>query len=184
MSKKSSKIKTKNIIENQSNKSKKNIPKSILVIGIVIILAIVIVIIINSDKETSTTDSEYQFHKEGKLTILDSNKVVKKKIDIEIADTEYDRELGLMFRKEMSDEQGMLFIFPVEDNLSFWMRNTYIPLDMIFIDSQKRIITIHKNTIPLSEDSYRSSAPAKYVLEVNGGFTDRFNIKEGDFINW
>lgn len=184
MSKKSSKIKTKNIIENQSNKSKKNIPKSILIIGIVVILAIVIVIIINSNKETSTTDSEYQFHKEGELVILDSNKVIKKKIDIEIADTEYDRELGLMFRKEMSDEQGMLFIFPVEDELSFWMRNTYIPLDMIFINSQKRIITIHKNTIPLSEGSYRSSAPAKYVLEVNGGFTDRYQIKEGDYINW
>lgn len=184
MSKKSSKIKTKNIIENQSNKSKKNIPKSILIIGIVVILAIVIVIIINSNKETSTTDSEYQFHKEGELVILDSNKVIKKKIDIEIADTEYDRELGLMFRKEMSDEQGMLFIFPVEDELSFWMRNTYIPLDMIFINTQKRIITIHKNTIPLSEGSYRSSAPAKYVLEVNGGFTDRYQIKEGDYINW
>lgn len=184
MSKKSSKIKTKNIIENQSNKSKKNIPKSILIIGIVVILAIVIVIIINSNKETSTTDSEYQFHKEGELVILDSNKVIKKKIDIEIADTEYDRELGLMFRKEMSDEQGMLFIFPVEDELSFWMRNTYIPLDMIFINTQKRIITIHKNTIPLSEGSYRSNAPAKYVLEVNGGFTDRYQIKEGDYINW
>lgn len=184
MSKKSSKIKTKNIKENQSDKSKKNIPKSVLIIGILIILAIVIVIINNSKKETSTTSDEYQFHKEDELVILDSNKVIKKKIDIEIADTEYDRELGLMFRNEMTDEQGMLFIFPFEDYQSFWMRNTYLPLDMIFIDSQKRIITIHKNTIPLSEGSYRSSAPTKYVLEVNAGFTDKYQIQEGDYIDW
>ncbi len=185
MSKKSSKIQSKNIAENQSNKSKKILPKNKLIIGLLIILAIVIAIImINSDKETSTTSDEYQFHKEGELTFLDSNNVVKKKINIEIADTEYDRELGLMFRKEMTDNQGMLFIFPIEEYQSFWMRNTYLPLDMIFINSQKKIITIHKNTNPLSDESYRSSSSAQYVVEVNAGFTDKYDINEGDFVNW
>ena len=64
------------------------------------------------------------------------------------------------------------------------MLNTLFSLDMIFINSKKEIVTIHKNTKPLSEQSYPSSEPAQYVLEVNAGFCDRYNIKQGDKVFW
>jgi uncharacterized membrane protein (UPF0127 family) len=64
------------------------------------------------------------------------------------------------------------------------MRNTFIPLDMLFIDSSKQVITIRKNTRPLSDTSYSSTGPAQYVLEVNAGFTDKYGIKEGDIISF
>lgn len=123
------------------------------------------------------------FRKDGELTFLDSNRIVTK-IDIQIAQTEFDRELGLMFRKSMDENQGMLFIFPDVQVRSFWMRNTIIPLDMIFIDSTKTILNIAKSTTPYSDNSYTSVGPAKYVLEVNGGFADRHQIRQGEKVNW
>jgi len=84
----------------------------------------------------------------------------------------------------MEEKQGMLFVFPADAMQSFWMRNTLISLDMIFINSSKEIVTIQKNTKVLSDQSYPSSAPAKFVLEVNRGFTDKYKIVVGDKINW
>ncbi|RPI68080.1 MAG: DUF192 domain-containing protein, partial [Ignavibacteriales bacterium] len=126
----------------------------------------------------------YAFKKEGELTFYTQDNKPIVKIDIELADTEYDRQLGLMKRKSMKENQGMLFIFPNEEQRSFWMRNTFISLDMIFVNSSKEIVTIHKNTRTLSEQSYPSTAPAIYVVEVIAGFTDKHNIKEGDKIGW
>jgi uncharacterized membrane protein (UPF0127 family) len=130
------------------------------------------------------TEDEYMFKKEGGLVIADSAGTPKIRIDIEIADTDFDRQLGLMMRKSMEENQGMLFIFPAEEIQSFWMRNTFIPLDMLFINTDKKIITIRKNTQPLSDNNYTSTAPAQYVLEVNAGFTDKYNIREGDKISF
>ena len=127
-------------------------------------------------------DEEYMFRKNGELVIdSDSGQV---KIDIQIAKTEFDRQLGLMYRKSMDENQGMLFIFPDVQTRSFWMRNTEIPLDMIFIDVNKTILNIAKNTTPYADISYTSNGPAKYVLEVKGGFADRHNISEGDKLEW
>jgi uncharacterized membrane protein (UPF0127 family) len=89
-----------------------------------------------------------------------------------------------MNRESMEEKQGMLFIFPQERFQSFWMLNTLFSLDMLFINKEKEIVTIHKNTTPLSQQSYPSSKPALYVLEVNAGFTDKYNIKEGDKVFW
>jgi len=118
------------------------------------------------------------------LTITDTTNNPIIKIDIEIADNDYERQLGLMNRQSMEEMQGMLFIFPDERFQSFWMVNTLISLDIIFINSNKKIVTIHKNTTPLSEQSYPSSAPAQYVLEVNAGFCDRHTVKLGDKVFW
>ena len=126
----------------------------------------------------------YVFNKEGELTISDSTNPAKVKLDIEIADTDYERQLGLMKRVSMEEKQGMLFIFPNEAMQSFWMRNTLISLDMIFINTNKEIVTIHKNTRVLSDQSYPSTAPAKYVLETVAGFTDKYGINTGDVIDW
>jgi hypothetical protein len=136
---------------------------------------------INSDNNEMV---EYPFTKEGELIFSDSLGNFKVKIDIEIADDDFQRELGLMNRKSMHENQGMLFIFPIEKYQSFWMRNTFISLDMIFVDANKNIVTIHKNTEILSDKSYPSSKPAKYVVEVLGGFTDKYNIQIGDKIDW
>jgi len=84
----------------------------------------------------------------------------------------------------MEMNQGMLFIFPEEEIRSFWMRNTYISLDMIFVNADKKIVTIHKNTKTLSDQSYASTEPAQYVVEVCAGFSDKYSIKTGDKINW
>ena len=89
-----------------------------------------------------------------------------------------------MNRSSMKENQGMLFIFPDEEIQSFWMRNTLISLDMIFVNKNKKIVTIHKNTKILSSQSYSSTEPAMYVIEVDGGFTDRHHIVRGDKIYW
>ena len=155
-------------------------------IGTIIVLIIVATFfILNNVIYIDKPEVEYyKFKKEGELTITDSLGNSKIKIDLEIADTEYERQLGLMNRNAMEETQGMLFKFPEERLQSFWMRNTLIPLDILFINKDKEIVTIHKNTKVLSTQSYPSSAPAIYVLEVNGGFTERQNIQEGYKIFW
>ena len=154
--------------------------------AIAAILAAVIILFVYPGILNKENNEEvyYMFKKEGELTISDSSSTLKAKIDIEIADTDYERQLGLMKRVSMEENQGMLFIFPNDTMQSFWMRNTLIPLDMIFINSNKKIVTIHKNTKILSDQSYPSSAPAKYVLEVNAGFTDKYNVFVGDVLEW
>ena len=106
------------------------------------------------------------------------------KINIEIADDNEERVKGLMFREKLDENFGMLFIFDNEEYQTFWMKNTLIPLDMIFIDKNFKIIDI-KDAVPCKEEPcalYKSSKPAKYVLEVNGNFTMKNNIKMGDKI--
>jgi len=152
---------------------------------IIVLIAVAVFFIVNNLINNDTPEVKYYtFKKEGELTFADSLGNAKIKIDLEIADNEYERQLGLMNRKSMGENQGMLFIFPYEKMQSFWMRNTLIPLDIIFINKDKEIITIHKNTKTLSTQSYPSTEPALYVVEVVGGFTDRHNIIVGDKIFW
>ena len=153
--------------------------------GLVVICLLIFFFLVNNFMcDENNEETYYNFKKEGELTFTDSSGNFLKKIDIEIADTDYDRQLGLMNRKSMEENQGMLFIFPAERYQSFWMLNTLFSLDIIFVNSNKEIVTIHKNTTPTSQESYPSSKPAIYVVEVVAGFTDKFNIKEGDKIYW
>jgi len=139
---------------------------------------------IKIDTADQKNAEKIKFTKMGEVYFQDSVKSLKKKIDVEIAETDETRQKGLMFREQMMEEQGMLFIFPVEEPQGFYMRNTIIPLDIIFVNSKKKIIKIHKKTEPFSERSLPSFKPALYVVEVNAGFTDKFGIKEGDHIDW
>jgi uncharacterized membrane protein (UPF0127 family) len=121
---------------------------------------------------------------EGELTFIKSNEPNQvKRIAIEIADTPEKRNRGLMDRRSLPDSTGMLFIFDRAGQQNFWMKNTYIPLDIIFVNGDKRIVKIHKYAAPHSIDSYPSEKDAQYVVEVNGGFTDQHNIQEGDRIS-
>jgi uncharacterized membrane protein (UPF0127 family) len=134
----------------------------------------------SNEKETYKT----QFKKQGEVFFHDSLNNLIKKIDVEIAETDDSRHLGLMFREGMSEDQGMFFIFSTEEEQSFYMKNTVLPLDIIFVNSKKKIVKIHKNTEPFSEKSLPSNKPATYVVEVNAGFTDKFKVKEGNSIDW
>ena len=154
------------------------------IITVIAVLALIIFLAFPDLLKKHNYENEYHFKKEGELTFYSPDSVKKTTIDIEIANTEYERELGLMKRKNMEENQGMLFIFPEEKMQSFWMRNTLISLDMIFVNAKKEIVTIQKNTKVLSDQSYPSSKPAKYVIEVDAGFSDRYNIKDGDIISW
>ena len=176
--------KKKQSTEKQSaeQKEKSSTPKY----GIIAVVIIVAGFFIynNFIKKDSSEMHYYKFKKEGELTISDSLGNNKAKINIEIADDDYSRQLGLMNRKGMEDNQGMIFIFDEERMQSFWMLNTLFSLDMIFINKENRIVTIQKNTTPLSQQSYPSTKPALFVLEVVGGFSDNYNIKEGDVVHW
>lgn len=134
---------------------------------------------------TSRPLTEPQFKKEGQLVFLEkeSQKIIKK-INIEIAEKYLERQQGLMYRTSMPDSVGMLFIFEREQLQSFWMKDTYISLDILFVNETNEIVTIHRNATPRTEDSIFSYKNSKYVVEVIGGFCDKFNIKEGDFIRF
>ena len=106
------------------------------------------------------------------------------RINAEIADDEQEQTKGLMFKEKLNENEGMLFVFENEQEQIFWMKNTLIPLDMVFIDENFEIVDI-KTAVPCKEEPcalYKSPKPAKYVLEVNGNLTAKKGIKIGDRI--
>lgn len=128
---------------------------------------------------------EPKFQKEGELSFISSesgNPVTT--IEIEKADNDMERQFGLMYRRSMGENQGMLFLFEESTQQGFWMKNTYIPLDIMFVDENNVITTIHQNATPMSEKTLYSKGNAKYVVEVVGGFAEKHGIKEGDRISW
>lgn len=110
--------------------------------------------------------------------VRDGDVVTKVKIDL--AETEAERQTGLMRVKYMPADRGMLFIFPKQRLITMWMRNTYIPLDMIFAQCDGTISHIHENAVPHDETLISSKGLARVVLEVNGGFAAHHGIKAGD----
>lgn len=124
------------------------------------------------------------FKKEGELVIKKPNDSIIKRFDIEIADTDYETQTGMMYRDSMEDNQGMLFVFPTASYHSFYMKNTRIPLDIIYIGSDKKIINIQKNAKPFDNTSLPSEGPSQYVLEINGGLSDALNLVIGDSIDY
>jgi uncharacterized membrane protein (UPF0127 family) len=103
---------------------------------------------------------------------------------VEIAATPEKREFGLMYRRDLPANHGMLFIFPAEKVNSFWMKNTPIPLDMIFINRERKIVGIVHETVPFSMDGRSVSVPSQYVLEINGGLSRQYGFKAGDVVRF
>jgi|TARA_B110000014_G_C20098932_1_gene576466 hypothetical protein len=136
------------------------------------------------DLKTDVIETNIKFKHEGDLSILDTSNKLLKNIQIEIADNDFERQTGLMYRKEMEHNKGMLFIFDMSEVRSFYMKNTYISLDIIYIDTNNTIINIIENTKPLNDTSLLSNFPAKYVLEINAGLSKKWNIKNGDKISY
>ncbi len=103
--------------------------------------------------------------------------------EVELAATNEEQAIGLMFRKSLDKNKGMLFVFSGEGEYTFWMKDTFIPLDIIWINENKEIVFISENAQPCKEDSCPSIAPdkkAKYVLEINGGISKEIGLKVGD----
>ncbi len=139
----------------------------------------------NETKEKKSITKEVRFQKEGELTLMKAaNDSIVVSIDIEIAEGEYETQTGLMYRKSMQDDRGMLFIFDDEIRRSFYMKNTEFSIDIIFINGANEIVNIQKNAQPLEQTSLPSAAPAKYVLEVNAGLSDTWGLEAGDKIDW
>ncbi len=136
----------------------------------------------NSSSSSNNSTANITFRKDGDLEFVTESG--NKKIDVEIVDQEANILQGLMYRRSMAENQGMLFKFPDMRPRSFWMKNTYIPLDIIYVDSDKKIVSIQKNTEPLNASSLPSEGDAQYVVEVNAGFCDAYGIKKGDQINF
>jgi uncharacterized membrane protein (UPF0127 family) len=103
-----------------------------------------------------------------------------RKFRVEMADTDATRSRGMMFRTSMAPDAGMLFDFKQEQLASFWMRNTLLPLDMLFIKADGTILNIHQRAIPHDESGINSDGPVRAVLEVNGGTVSRLGIRPGD----
>jgi uncharacterized membrane protein (UPF0127 family) len=136
-----------------------------------------------SEKKILT--KEVTFTKEGELTlkkgVTDS---VVAQLDIEFAESEYETQTGLMYRKSMQSNRAMLFVFENDSQRSFYMKNTEFALDIIYINSDFKIVSIQKNAKPLDKSSLPSQAPAKYVLEVNAGQSDQWGLVAGDVIQF
>ncbi len=106
----------------------------------------------------------------------------KHKIEVEIADTPESKTRGLMFRSSLGTHQGMLFIYQKDEEILMWMKNTYIPLDMVFIKRDGQVHRIEHNTEPLSEEIISSGGAVSAVLELKAGGAKKFGLKAGDKI--
>jgi uncharacterized membrane protein (UPF0127 family) len=154
-----------------------NIHKSILLLGLTVLF-------LASCKEASKKTIKTEpilFKKEGELSII------KQKVDtliatlnIELAESEYETETGLMYRDGMKAEEGMLFIFKDERLHNFYMKNTEFPLDIIFIDKNMKIASFQENAQPYSKTLLSSQVPIQYVLEVNAGLAEKWLLEIGD----
>ena len=159
-------------------------------IGVLILAILLMAFVLGSkcskepkDKQESSTIS-YEFRKDGELSILGKDGEVKASFDIEIVSRKDDVHRGLQFRESMQENQGMLFIFDGKQNYGFWMKDTYIPLDMLFIDYENKIFQIAEDTTPFSEEHIEVVGYNLYTLEVNAGICKKYSINNGDTITW
>lgn len=158
-------------------------------IAVIIVLSSVLFTLVQACKgkkgneriEVATKIAEPEFKKEGRLSFLSGADTVKT-IDIEIADNYQERNQGMMHRSSMDFGKGMLFVFDYEEEQSFWMKNTRMSLDIIYVNANREIVSIYKHTQPFSTTSIPSIKPAQFVVETSAGFCDEFGIKEGQQI--
>lgn len=112
----------------------------------------------------------------GKVTFTGAKDAA---VTVEIAEDDRARQRGLMYRRSMPDDRGMIFWFEQKDNHAFWMHNTCIPLDMLYIDDDGLIVGIEENTPTMSDDTFEVGCGSRYVLEVNAGFCRARGIRAG-----
>ncbi len=159
-------------------------PFSYLSLWLLLVAATLVVGCKEEPRQSLQTETA-TFSKEGTLRILSAESdSLRAELDIEIADTDYETQTGLMYRREMEDRQGMLFVFSEEALHSFYMKNTLLALDILFIDKDLKVATIHPNAQPLDEGGIPSQVPVQYVLEVKAGLAERWGVQPGDRIEF
>lgn len=155
-------------------------PQTPLLHGIALLL--VLAAVFNGCK----TDKEPEFRQDGHLDFLrkeaGGSMTTLASIKIEVADEPTEMAQGLKYRSSMRDDEGMFFIFPLEGPQSFWMQDTKISLDILYVNNALQIVHIAPSTVPFSEVGIPSVKPARYVVEVNAGFCAERDIRVGDFI--
>ena len=149
------------------------------------LITAMVLISCDKDSEKEKIDTEpIVFNKEGELSISKPNGELVQELDIEIADNDFERETGLMYRESMADDQGMLFIFEDSKPRSFYMKNTEIPLDIIYFGSDSTAVSFQKDAEPNDLTALPSNEPAQFVLEVNAGLADEWGLEVGDKIDF
>lgn len=138
----------------------------------------------SEEEERLPVFTEIPFDKEGTLTFLQPDGREITTIDIEIAESDSAQARGLMQRRSLPAGGGMLFPYDTPRPLSFWMRNTPLPLDIIFVGDDGRIVNIARRTRPYSDESITSDGPAQYVVEVRAGFADRHGLTDSTRVRW
>jgi uncharacterized membrane protein (UPF0127 family) len=130
----------------------------------------------------ATALAQLQTFPTAPLTILTASG--PHKFTVEIATTPAQEEQGLMFRRSLAPDAGMIFEFAAPQVASFWMKNTLIPLDMLFVDASGHIVSIRERAVPGSLEPIESAAPVRAVVEVNGGTAARLDIRPGDRVGF
>lgn len=132
--------------------------------------------------ERPAVEEERELDFETTVTFFNARGDQITEIEVAVADDNDSRSQGLMNVHSLPEHAGMLFIFEENEPRSFWMASTPLSLDIIFVNEEYEIVRIHRNTMPYSQESIPSEAPAKYVVEVNAGYTMRHDIYEGGHI--
>ncbi|MEQ8782011.1 MAG: DUF192 domain-containing protein [Roseibium album] len=140
-----------------------------------------IVVLVIGPSVTALAQGEPQQLRQEELTVRSGD--TEHRFLVEIAATDRERSRGLMFREEMAADHGMLFIFDSEGERYFWMKNTPLPLDIIYIGANGAIVSIAANTVPFSEKVVPSGDPAKYVLELNAGTAAKLGMDVGNEVS-
>ena len=129
-----------------------------------------------TESKSAIKTETISFTKEGELKVLST--------ETDSIKAKYETQTGLMYRKSMKTDRGMLFVQPTEALQYFYMKNTEIPLDIIYINSGMKIVSFQKNAQPFNENTLPSNVPAKYVLEINAGLSDQLGLQVGDSISF
>jgi len=134
--------------------------------------------------DSADPSPEEGFEVEGALAFLTPDGDTLRTIDVDIADTDAERKRGLMRQRSLGYDRGMLFIFDSVDEGGMWMRNTPLPLDIVFVAPDSQVINIARRTTPFSEESIEPAAPRNFVVEVRAGFADRFGLTDSTRVRW
>lgn len=153
-----------------------------------LILSIALIFACNSDSDETSRENSGAIARTLNYTAVvhfktspDSEDFISS-VDVAVAESQIARQEGLMNVYDLPQDNGMVFIFEQQQELSFWMANTPLSLDIIFVNEDMEIVRIHSNTPPHSQQQFRSGAPALYAVEVNAGYTARHDIQEGHYI--
>jgi uncharacterized membrane protein (UPF0127 family) len=158
-----------------SKENSKDTKKTIIFAFLTILSVAVVFFAVFRKKDETSEDNLLKI-------ITDQNTL---ELSVELAQTEQEQRDGLMYRTELCENCGMLFVFSDERVRSFWMKNTLIPLDILFISADGRIVNIAEKTSPnQTETTYRSNEKVQYVLELNGGWCQIHNVENGDRVDF